>query len=238
MGQISYSDSNTNMIMTPVLDFHCLFDIDFSILYLIRKKYYDISVFSKDFFENNKSIVNIVKQLSEREDKNPLRLCTYNSDDADSLYKEFLEKNYDEVLAHIMRTEVYNLMNGFKLGDIKPTIYCHNEAEVKFCNTLIFTANLPVITEKDLTPQTISIYQQWFLKYIDEGLIEKIYDKVSINSIYVASYPFNIDQENRTIRTNKYTAYMAMNKNRFCIFDIYNKYKLAKGENKDVNTNN
>lgn len=229
MSVIQLGEGNTSGVMAPLIPFNCVFDTDFGLLTLINKEYFDSSVFSIDFFNQNSSIKNLVRALYEREEENPLSVCLLpeKKDLSESLYKDFISKRYDSILKLSMPTEVYNILELFKLsGDIKPTIVCESEIEEQFLDKFKVTKGIQKIRVEEL--KEVNFYQQFYFKSINDFYSDIISEFIDTKMIYIADYKFNVDEE-RNIKDNKNTLLMGLSRNKFRLFEIYDRNNL-KGE--------
>lgn len=226
MSIIQFGEGNTSGVLTPLIPFNCVFDTDFGLLSLIYKEYFDSSVFSIDFFNKNHRIKDIVKVLLEREKENPLELCLLpcKLDWANDLYIEFIKTKYTDILNLSMQTEVYNLLELFKLsGDVKPTIVCESEIEESFLDLFNITKNIQKIRIEEL--KGFNFYEQFFFKSINDFYCSMISEFIDTKMVYISGYKFNMDKDG-SIMENKNTLKMQLSRNKFMRFDIYNKNKL------------
>lgn len=98
--------------INPLFDFQIVCDIDLGLYRLIRNDYYDRSIFNNNLFDSNderfiKTILLCRKQF------NPLlTFCKKNAlsnKEMDDLYKEFLDKEYDNILKLSTPTSIMNI---------------------------------------------------------------------------------------------------------------------------------
>ena len=217
-------------VNSVLIDFNMIIDTDFGLLTLIDREYLDNEVFSVDWFNQHHIIKELVKALYEREERNPLSEVVLKEkvsyDTIEQLYSEFIstKKTYNEILNLSMVTEIYNLIESFKsTGDINIGIVCNNQEELDFLNTLKVTKPITKFLLFDLSPQIISKYNQFYIKYTDSMLTKFISDIITTKTVYFANYKFNINDEKKTVNINKYTDRISANMNNLGVIDIYNK---------------
>lgn len=227
---ISYNQGNNIGVLSPLISFDCIFDTDFGLLKLIRREYFDTTVFSSDFFVNNETTRQLTSTIYMRESKNPLSLCVKNKDiNIDELYEEFMEREYSKILNYAMPTEIYNLLEYFKLsGDIKPTILYKDNRELELLKKFELTKNIKTIHIDDINNLENIPYQQFFFKELFDETLYTLCSRLSKKTIYLMSYLFNI-KDNKDIILNKNSGILSLNKNVIYLMDMYNKSKL-KGE--------
>ena len=196
--QVLYNIANTYGNMSPLLFFDIIFDIDFGMISYIAKYLLDPNVFEEEKFHWN--VKEIIGALSDRKEKNPLSFFLkeeYRAD-ADEYYNEILKEGYDEILDMSMMTEIFTLVTLFSTEpDIKVTVLCENESQMKIWKEIAFRYSLTGIVsvlEKDINQNNIQTYQQIYCKHPSDiiRLQEKIKLPIIDKSIYVASYPFNM----------------------------------------------
>lgn len=224
------SDKSTIIgVLNVLVDFNTIIDTDFGLLALIDREYLDKDLLSVDWFNKHHTIKELTKALYTRTCKNPLHLCnvSMNESEENSLYDEFMNKKYDDILKLSMITSVYEFLNQLKLsGEIGITIVCNNEKEIELLNSLSVTSKINKTLLFDLDIDKISLnYHQFLFKYIDSGLITYLKDIID-KTVYVASYGFNIDQERHMIINNEYTLNLSYKRNIFKLIDLYDLSKL------------
>lgn len=226
---ISPNIGNISGVLTPLIPFDCIFDLDFGLLRLIRFKYFDTDIFSKDFFENNDSVVDILSRLYLREHQNPLLMILkeQNVEVAQSLYDDFISKRYEEIVNLSMSTEIFELIRSFLYsGEIKPTIVYRNEIELQFLKGIHSIEKVNKISIDNLLKQdNFNLYQQFFFKDIDNYYLNKLKDHIKSCTVYIGGYKYCCN-ENDQILLNYNTGQLSMDKNSIVKIDIYNKRKL------------
>ena len=219
--------SKTIGVYTPLIDFSLIVDIDFGILNLIDRKYLDRDTFSVNWFNKHHKINKMVEALISRDHWNPLTLCSSKSEDElESLYFEFISKPdyYKEVLLYSMTTEIYNLIEKFNIsGDIQTTVYCESELEVEALRELKVTKNINTLLNPK--PEEFSRYNQIYIKDTStRSLSSLIASKCFNKTVYIANYPFNMEEN--TLKRDEYITALEINRNVLRIIDIYDPNKL------------
>ena len=216
---------DTSGINTPLVSFDCIIDTDFGLLSLIDREYLDSSVFDIGFFNNHHKVRELVKVLYEREQKNPLSICIKDSNyDIESLYKEFMNDKYKDILKVSMITEIYNLLEQFKVsGEVKAQIVCSNEYEIECLKELPLFNQYPIILLDELSD--ISHYNQFFFRYIDDKYINRLSPYILGKTVYIINHKFNGVPYQGVYPTDS-TKKLFENRNKLYMIDMYNIDKL------------
>lgn len=216
---------DTGGINTPLVSFNCIIDTDFGLLNLIDNDYLDSSIFNIDFFNNHHKIREMVKVLYEREDKNPLSVCIKDSNyDIESLYNEFMKEKYTDILKRSMVTEIYNLLEQFKLsGEVRPTVLCTAQEEIDCLKELPLFKQIPILLMEELAD--VSQYNQFFFRYIDDKYINHLSKFIKCKTIYIINHKFNGIPYQGVFPTES-TKILFENRNSINMIDMYNVNKL------------
>ena len=180
-------ENNTNPIYTinPLFDFQCLSDTDLGLYRLIKKEYYDRSVFKNELFDSNDEVF-IRTELLCRQNLNPLFIfCKENimsDEELDDLYEQFLTEEYDKILKLSPITSIMNVAStSNNVRDlVNVSILCKSEEEKKWINK--YTNKLNCI---------ISDYNQFNLRRYDTIYIKDIYTLLLYHTLFDLSRPFS-----------------------------------------------
>ena len=142
----------------------------------------------------------------------------------DSLYKEFIEKEYINILKRSKTTNFYEVVQLYNKSDgaITPIIMCRNELEETFINKLckINDSNLPLPTIiGDYNNIDISNYDPVYFKYYTDTL--KCLNKLKGKNIYIANYDFNFVYDNDSKVLLPDISLLLLDQNIAKITDIY-----------------
>lgn len=117
-----------NIICVP---FDMIYFLDFGILKVLKEKYFDDRYFESYIYENTDE--RITYELLSRSNKNPLSIITKENykDKIDSLYKELLETEYENIIKNSPTTRIKDMIiTGKKMMNLlQATIVCKNELE-------------------------------------------------------------------------------------------------------------
>lgn len=215
----------TNSKLTPIIPFDLIVDTDYGLIQLIKEKYFDRSVFNGVIEAEIKQIIYF---LYSRKNINPLSefvLEEIDKDTMDSLYKEFIEKEYVSILKRSITTDFYNLVKLFNSSDgaITPIILCKNELEESYVNKLsrIQEIKPPLnVLIGDYNDIDISPYDPIYFKYYTDTL--KVLDKLNGKNLYIANYEFNFQytkEENRILLAD--ISVLLLDHNIAKVIDIY-----------------
>ncbi len=155
----------------PIIAFDTIVDTDFGLIQYIYNNYLDESVFDKSKLERPTN--DIIRTMYMREENNPLLsfvLPSISKEDADSLYNDFIDKKYNDILANSVGTSIQTLISSFNEsnGEVKTTILCYNEEQAKFIRSLDEFKKNRVILPADITEKTYTKNNQYYFKYITD----------------------------------------------------------------------
>lgn len=222
-------------VLTPLMFFDCLFDLDFGLICTVAKNYLDPEIFDPKL--SSTPVREIIKTLYNRKVRNPLIPFMRSSklSEADSLLDEFLndEETYQEIIQYSSRTGLYSLLQTFTLhAEIKPTVIIPDAICMeKWNSTWNNPRKVDTVMLDELTQNSMKDYQQIYCKN-PESVLEFEKRGISINdkTIYVAAYHFNLYAESDEI-SNAAMRIIAEG-NRIDIIDLYNR-ELLEGKNND-----
>lgn len=227
---------NVAGVMTPLIFFDCLFDIDFGLIATIVNTYLDPEVFDSEI--RKKPVREIIKTLYNRTERNPLIpfMQSAKISEADK-YLDMLmtdEESYTEVIQKSIHTGLYNLLESFAAEpDIKPTVVIPDGLSMEKWNKTWKNSvgKVSTIMIDELSDKTIEQYQQIYCKD-PETILELMKRGIAIDNktIYVAAYQFNLNSESLEI-SNPAMRIIA-DGNRIDIIDIYNR-NLLEGKGND-----
>lgn len=180
------------MSLRSLISFDVLIDTDFGMLKLIDKYYHSSKVFLLGLLTDD----DVIKYyLSTRDKLNPLCGFTKSSvsdDDCDSLYSQFIEKDYDRILKLSCPTLMLNTVKlASKAGEYTDIIIlCKNKTEEELIMKIFekMKCQLKCIVHDFSNRLDLEPYDSVYLKNYEDickysGVIEK--------NIYIAEYPFN-----------------------------------------------
>lgn len=124
-----------NYIIEPLFDFQILCDTDFGLYKLIKRDYYDKSVFDNNLFDSDDARF-IKTILLTRKEFNPIiTFCKKNvmtESEMNDLYEEFLEKEYDNILDLSSPTTILEIASRSNNTNniVNVTILCKSQKEI------------------------------------------------------------------------------------------------------------
>ena len=186
---ITMSEANTLGVLNPLISFNCLIDTDFGLLVLIAQKFFDTSIFSEEFFNENSSIMTLQDTVYNRKEKNPLLLCMKSERYSDEYYNQFMNEEYDSILERSMITDLVNNLGIMENSGAIFSILCKNESEIKLLDNIkeLSKYNKVLIDDLDL-----SMFNQIFIKSYDDYGMDKLKGINMLDKhIYIARYKFN-----------------------------------------------
>lgn len=205
-------------ILTPIIPFDLLIDIDVGIIRMINDKYHNEEVFYKGIMEA--PIKQLIYFLYNRENKNPLSiLCDLDNKIIDTYYNQFIDSEYEFIVKYSIPTNLLDLWKLYSTSEaIRPYVLCKNDIQKYYINKLIKNYSTIKIIEGDIKDIDPSIYDPIYFKYYEDTI--KLMNKLKANNIYIANYKFNFsDYENRIL--NKDISEVILFRNQATITDVY-----------------
>lgn len=132
-----------------LIDFECMMDIDYAIYTLIRYKYNKKPGVFYDCYMNSEDM-NLMKSIMlTRYELNPLtRILTPEyMDEADSLYKQILEADYQTILDIAEANDIFALMETYVRANdiITVTVLCKDQAQADIIKKLDSSNSFKII---------------------------------------------------------------------------------------------
>lgn len=186
-----------NFSQTILVEFDMLVDTEYGLIRLLKDKYCDERFFFKDILNLEEKLLKGV--LMERTMFNPLQVAFKDEslvELMDSFYKQFMEREYEEILKRSCLTNIINVVKmGIDTeGVIRFDIICKNKMQRDYM-THIMSDCLPSLYNIVLDTEElydVSKYDAVFIKDIRNLVRYKnLYGKV----IYLANMTYNIDQK-------------------------------------------
>ena len=215
----------------PIFKFDQIVDTEIGLIKVIQDKYNDRNTFYWSLLEA--PIKFKIGLLYDRKHPNPLTILAKDRDNIellDEYYQQFMTEEYVYILKHSVVTNLYTLINEFVLvKGITPIIVCKNELEVNYLNKVnkeVFSKCEIVINEsygKAIDDRSDIIY----LKDIREVLT--MTNKVPYKNIYIASYRFNFEDDERTQLLETF-AVLLQGYSKVTSYDPYNEKDILRGK--------
>ena len=182
-------------MVTSTVPFNMIVDTDLGLWKLIQDQYPNTNFFYQGLIYERD--LNFMKYfMVSRLDKNPLKSLMkpdYISQ-ADSLYDEFMDTKYDEILKLSENTGIFELICRSKgVNDImRFTVLCKDQREVdevlkRFSR---YKVKVSTIIYEDLKKVDISSYGSIYIKDIHDFFL---YNKVEGKNVIVGNYGFNLE---------------------------------------------
>jgi hypothetical protein len=222
-GSVSTGDS-----MSPLIPFDMIFDTDVGLLSLIFKSYMDPKIFNKSFFVG-KTVNELAHVLYDRSMRNPLYLCVNNdyTNSCDSLYNEFMETKYSEILNLSVITEFYRLVGAFNNeSDIRTTIVCKRQEEIDLLKQYHNTERAKFVLSSTMSETDIKKHNQFYFKDVEDAAPYATLLKGK--TIYFANYGFNRNEMGDLVDNPIVPVLNASN-----VINLIEVYKFKKKEEED-----
>lgn len=216
----------------PLFDFQALCDTDLGLYRLIKRDFYDRSVFNNELFDSKDERF-VKTMLMCRDHFNPLFLfCKKNKmkdEELDDLYREFLDKEYDNILKLSSPTAIFELAavsNSVKKL-VNVTVLCKSENEKQWIQK--YDSRLKCIIE-DFQDFDITKYDTIYIKDI-YNLLGLKQETIDLKNIFIAKYVFNLEIATSKLEipiiniTQRY-----YKKNKFILIDPYKDLSIPVSE--------
>ena len=213
-----------------LVEFDVVVDIDLAIMKLVQEKFNNPKFIRQDIM--SLSLHDVKEELLNRKYESPLSICIDDIKSANSLYKEFLENKYNEILEFQTATGIFKLMEVYhKTDGMKVTILCSSKEEADVINSY---GNFNVLIKKH-DEVNINDYDIYFIKslpriYTFEGRMEN-------KHIFVMGYKYNlVEDKDGMLLPNPMIVRSLIPANRVGIVDVYpveEKIRLRKNSNID-----
>ena len=185
----------SSTLMTPLISFRCIIDLDIGILSYVIENYPDNAYFNFDKLKTLDTI-GLIKMLYNREQINQLSIIVSNI--KYDTYKELIEEKEEDIIQRSLSTEIYNLIQQFKSsGDIKPSILYYTKEELNYIHSDDILNSFPCIDVNDVTEEIFLHYMQFWFKDVEEThKFIKFGLKHPARSYYIADIAYNIKDDN------------------------------------------
>lgn len=180
--------------LDPLFDFQCLCDTDIGLYRLIKKDYYDKSIFDNYLFDSKDDRF-IKTILLSRTKFNPLFIfCKegkLTDEDKDNLYQQFLDEEYDRILELSEPTSLFTIASASNSVNkiVNVTVLCDNEKEVKWVSKYNYKLKCIVSKYKNFK---LDNYDTLYLKDI-YNLIQFNQESIKNKNIILPRFMFNLE---------------------------------------------
>ena len=172
-----------------LIPFELLFDLDFGLLQVVNKYFHNNDIFYLSLFND---LDELIKLLALREDPNPLSVIIdskISKEECDNLYDQFMEKEFDRIFENSIKLLCYDVVR-LSLdsgGVVNMTVLCKNEKQQQLLNKYLPKAKTVIYSDN----MDMSLYGTIYVKNIYDLYN---YGQLSGKNIYVANYPFNLEE--------------------------------------------
>lgn len=183
-----------NYSINPLFDFQILCDTDLGLYRLIKRDFYDRSIFNNYLFDSND--LKFIKTMIMCRDKvNPLHIfCKENvmtDEELDNLYEQFLTEEYDNILKLSPPTgimSIASLSNSFD-NVVYGTVLCKTEQEKQWIEK--YDKNLKCIIG-NLIGFDIKSYDTIYIKELYSLTVLK-QESIRLKNIIFPKFLFNLE---------------------------------------------
>lgn len=228
---IKMGAGNTRGILTPLVPFNCIYDTDIGLIRLIKTEYRDASTFNLNLLDSFSTDKELVKHLRHRKDFNPLIEFMNNKEDietADDLYKQFRDKQYDQMIRYSVKTGIHRLVSLFPVAnEINGTICYYNDIEKSILDRDYAFIK---IRKKhiDKVRQDIHKYPigQYYFKSVGDFYFSKLAEYIVSNSIFIMDYDYNFLDDMSNFKVTKEIALVEYNRCLINVISAFNDKEL------------
>lgn len=205
--------------------FDLIIDTDVGLLKFIQKEYNNPKVFIPGIL--NERDVNILKMIMiDRIHYNPLKAIMIEGTDAynnaDSLYEQFIENHYEEILKLSSQTALFDIIRrSSSIGDtVKFDILCKNELERDMIISRFkrFKINPSVKIVSDLSKYDVSYYGSIYVKDIRDALF---FPKFEGKNVIIGNYKFNCENNLPLVPNKDINTKLILRSNVVKLIDMY-----------------
>ena len=172
-------------------EFDCIVDINYGILRLIQIKYNNSDYIKQHILDADDYTLKCI--LLERKEYNPLYIALKDDyrDNAESLYNEIINNEYNEVLKYSYGNALFGLMNVYinTEGAINVTVLCKNETQEQYIKKLNKNMKVIISEYKDIDT---SEYDSYFVEYYP-NILKYGESTIAGKSIFIPSYGYNLE---------------------------------------------
>lgn len=205
--------------------FDLIMDTDIGLLKYIQKEYNNPNIFIPGLLkERNVTTMKIV--MTDREFRNPLKSIMIQDTEvykeADSLYDQFMEQHYEEILNLSTRTAMFDIIRrSSSMGDsVKFDILCKNNLErdliIKQFKRFKITPSVKIVPS--ISEYDVSQYGSIYVKDIYDLLL---FSKMEGKNVIIGNYRFNCESDLELVPKKEVTTKMILLSNVIKLIDIY-----------------
>ncbi len=224
MAEMKFGGANH---LAPLISFDTIFDLDIGLIQLIYSEFLDPKIFHIDFFQRN--LIDIIKDIYDRSDKNPLYICSNPNIDhslLDEYYNQFMKDYKSEIVYNSVSTSVLEMVKLFnKSNDITPTILCKDEIEAEMFDNEYDFPNSKIVLLNKLSMNDRKSYNQYYFKYVEDVAS---FSTFKAKTYYFSTIRLNLNEDKSDLKESDYIDEIILRGNNINIFNLYD---FRKGEN-------
>lgn len=215
-------------IVTPVIPFNCIYDVDVGLVELVRNEFRDPDVFNLDLLDSFSDRRRLINYLYQREHFNPLISFMKNPEEevAKDYYDQFMTKKYDRVLNYSVFTGLYDMISLFPdAEEVSGTIIYANDLEKKVLEEDLdnIKRKLHFIDIYELNDNA-KIYNAYFVKSVDDKYFSLFMKFARSVTFYILDYKYNFNDDGELLDTKDTLAAQVAH----CPINIINAYNIEK----------
>lgn len=188
---------------TALIPFDMVLDLQVGLIRLIKYGYSNNTVFDQTILSNDNNIF-FKDILSKRKNQNPLTVIAsdkYKDDigTLDSLYNQFMEREYKEILELSPPTSLFDMINLsvlYKSNGITCTIWCKSEIEREEYSSRLGSKAKLFLIESDISKIDLSSYGSIYINNYKDALF---FSNLKGKNLFVSDYRYNFEDDDKKI---------------------------------------
>jgi len=211
-----------------LIDFECMMDIDYAIYTLVKYKYNKKSGVFYDYYMQSEN-VNFIKTLMLiRNDINPLTaiLTPEYMSDADSLYKQIMDADYETILNVAEATDIFGLMETYIMAQdiISVSVLCKDQAQADIIKKLDSSSKINVIISERKKVNLSKFDAIWIGKFAH--ILGFDLNQVRGKHIYVLRAKYNLEPHKTTEIPNLQISALVGKVNKIYLASAYSWFEM------------
>ena len=227
---IKYGEGGLAGNYSPLIPFSCIFDIPVGLIILISKEYRAEDVFDiKKIDDLIKDRRDLILYLYQREFENPLLdfMINPNYEEAEDMYKQFMNTRYEDILKNCVHTGIYELCLLFAdTSDINLGIYYTKKEELELLESDPNLKSIRFLNGRELI-ENIDSYSQYFINTLYGTFVTGLMKRLTHRNIYILDYKYNFNQEGEFVEAPSIIGFEAA-RNTLNIINAYDISRLRK----------
>jgi len=227
---IKYGEGGLAGNYSPLIPFSCIFDIPVGLIILISKEYRAGDIFNIEKIDSLlKDRRDLIFYLYQRRLENPLLefMIHPNFEEAEDMYKQFMNTRYKDILNNCVHTGIYELCLLLKdNNDIDLGIYYTRKEELELLESDPELQSIHFLDGRELI-EKIDNFSQFFINTLYGSFIVGLMKRLTHRNIYVLDYKYNFNEDGEFVDAPSVIAFES-ERNTLNIINAYDISRLRK----------